>query len=89
MFWLASGRRVEWSCPARHVPVPPNGIFLEPDHSRSTTELFGGRSLFRRLAQGWEINEQFFCFEEQKKRLTNLHEVYMVDLPTFDHSRLC
>jgi hypothetical protein len=61
---------------------------LPQDPSRSSTEFFGGRDLFGRLAHKWEIHEQFFCFEEQEQRLTKLHEIYMVDLPTFDHSRL-
>jgi phage head maturation protease len=40
------------------------------------------------LDHGREIHEQLLSFEEQKKRLAKLHEVYMVDLPAFDHSRL-
>jgi hypothetical protein len=40
------------------------------------------------LGHGWEIHEQFLSFEEQKKYLAKLHEVYMVDLPTLDHPRL-
>jgi hypothetical protein len=49
---------------------------------------FGGHDLFGRLARGWEIHEQFLSFEQQKKRLAELQEVYVVDLPPFDHSRL-
>jgi hypothetical protein len=49
---------------------------------------FGGHDLFGCLGHGRKIYEQFLSFEEQKKHLAKLHEVYMVDLPTFDHSRL-
>jgi hypothetical protein len=50
-------------------------------------EFFGGQVLFGQLGHGWEIHEQFLSFEKQKKHLAKLHEVHMVDLPTFDHSR--
>jgi hypothetical protein len=40
------------------------------------------------MVHGREIHEQFLSFEEQEKHLAKLHELYMVDLPTFDHSRL-
>jgi hypothetical protein len=48
--------------------------------------LSSGHDLFGRLDHRREIHEQFLS--EQKKHLAKLHEVYMVDLPTFDHSRL-
>jgi hypothetical protein len=40
------------------------------------------------LGHGREIHEQFLSFEEQKKHLAKLHEIHMVDSPTFDHWRL-
>jgi hypothetical protein len=57
--------------------------------SRCFTEFFYRYDLF---GVGWvmvrEFYQQFFPFDKQQEHLAELQELYMLDVPTLDQSRL-
>jgi hypothetical protein len=54
--------------------------------SRCSTESFHGHNLFD---VGWvmagELYQEFLPFDKQQEHLAELQELYMLDVPAFDH----
>ena len=65
-----------------HLAQPACGV------SRCSIEFFDWQALLGQLVHDWEPYQQIFPFNKQQEHLAEPQELFMVNVPVLDHSRL-